>query len=142
MNSFFGVGNLLIWWSLNFYLSYSSDYAYLPNTMIGSAKDVLNGIFGVMPIFCGLAVYSSTILYSQFRFKDAFNAGFTMFYVSQGDTVFDTITGINQVSYFFTVVWSFLWIWFGCNIVMNVTLAQVEHGYLEMKNFNKNKWLT
>jgi hypothetical protein len=64
-----------------------------------------------------------------------------MFYITHGDTLFDTVTGIRQVSYFFTMIWTFLWVWFANNIIINITLAQVEHGYFKQKAFNKNAWL-
>lgn len=65
----------------------------------------------------------------------------TLFYIMNGDTAFDTICGIRQVSFFGTLVFSYFWIWFGNNIIINITLAQVEHGYLQQKAFNKNDWL-
>jgi len=47
-----------------------------------------------------------------------------------GDTVFDTMTGIRQINWIYAIVWSYLWIFFGVNIVVNITLAMVEDGYL------------
>ena len=55
--------------------------------------------------------------------------------------MFDTITGINQVSFLFTLVWTYIWVWFGNNVIMNITLAQVEDGYVDQKNSETNEWL-
>jgi len=80
-------------------------------------------------------------MYAQFRFRDSTNAMMTMFYIMNGDTMFDTITGIRQVSPALTFIWSYLWIWFGNNVIVNITLAMVEDGYLEQKNHGKDDWL-
>jgi hypothetical protein len=88
-----------------------------------SAKSVANGILGIAPVMIGLAMFSTTVLFYQFRFKDFPNAMMTMFYIMNGDTMFDTITGINQVSALYTFIWTYFWIWFGANVIMNITLA-------------------
>jgi len=91
----FGFAVLLAWVSLNLYLNYTEKFAYLPNTIIGSSSAVFNGFVGIMPVMIGCAFYSSTMLYMQFRFKDFWNSLMTMFYIMNGDTMFDTMTGIN-----------------------------------------------
>ena len=110
--------------------------------MINSSSEIFNGLIGIMPVMIGAAFYTTTVLYSQFRFKDFPTALMTQFYVMNGDTLFDTITGANQISFFYCLLWTYLWVWFGNNIIMNITLAQVEAGYLHMKSFDENKWLT
>ena len=65
----------------------------------------------------------------------------TMFYIMNGDTVFDTITGINQVSFLYSLIWTYFWIWFGNNVILNITLAQVEDGYVDARNSETNEWL-
>lgn len=106
-----------------------------------SAKNVANGLAGIAPVAIGIAMFSTTILFYQFRFKDFPNALMTMFYIMNGDTVFDTITGINQVSFLYTLIWTYFWIWFGNNVIMNITLAQVEDGYVDARNSETNEWL-
>ena len=64
-----------------------------------------------------------------------------MFYIMNGDTVFDTITGINQVSFLYSLIWTYFWIWFGNNVILNITLAQVEDGYVDARNSETNEWL-
>ena len=56
-----------------------------------------------------------------------------MFYNMLGDTAFDTFYGARQVAPGFTLIWGLVWIWFSCNVIINITLAQVEHGFLHMK---------
>jgi multisubunit Na+/H+ antiporter MnhF subunit len=82
------------------------------------------------------------MFYMSFRFCDFWNSLMTMFYIMQGDTMFDTMTGINQVSFFYAIIWSYLWIWFGVNVLMNIALAMVGEGYIDMKEFDKKAWLT
>ena len=92
---YLGIGALLAWISLNAYLRYSTDYAYLPNTIVSSTSNVLNGLIGIFPFAFGIAILASSIMYEQFRFRDPTNAMMTMFYIMNGDTMFDTITGIS-----------------------------------------------
>ena len=66
-----------------------------------------------------------------FRFKDWSAAAFTCFYNIFGDTVFDSWTGAQQVNFLFANLWGYCWIFFGTNVVINITLAQVESGYLK-----------
>lgn len=78
---------------------------------------------GVAPVFCGLGFLYTTILYSHFKFIDFPNSLMTLFYIMLGDTLFDTTEGINQVNVFYTFMLTYAWIWFGNNIIMNITLA-------------------
>jgi len=142
ITSLFGFAVLSAWVSLNYFLSLTTNYSYLPDTMIGSSGEVARGFIGILPVMIGVAFYSSPMFYMQFRFKDFWNSFMTMFYIMNGDTMFDTMTGINQVSFFYALIWSYLWIWFGVNIFMNVTLAIVGEGYVDMKEFDKKGWLT
>lgn len=136
-----GVASLLACISLNTYLVTNKDYAYLPGTINFSSVDVFNGLIGVFPFMFGLAIFATCVLNHHFRFKDVWNSFMTMFYIMNGDTMFDTITGIRQVSFIFTMIWAYFWVWLGNNIIINITLAQVEHGYVQQKAFNKNDWL-
>ena len=54
-----------------------------------------------------------------------------MFYIMNGDTLFDTITGINQINFLYTLIYTYFWVWFGNNVIMNITLAMVEDGYVD-----------
>lgn len=137
-----GIATLMAWASLNFYLIYSKDYSHLPNTMITCSKEVFDSIVGIFPVMIGVASYTTTKMYMDFRFLDTSNSFMTMFYIMNGDTMFDTITGAHQVSVFYCMIWSYLWILFGVNIVMNVTVAMVANGYVLQKEFDSNKWLT
>ena len=82
-----------------------------------------NGLIGVFPLFAGFAVMTNMYLYPYFRFETISATFFTMFYTMFGDTAFDTFYGAYQVSPFFTVMWGFTWLWFSCNVIINVTLA-------------------
>jgi hypothetical protein len=126
-----GVATLISWMSLNDYLTYYRDYAFIPNTMIQSSIAVANGLIGVFPVFAGLAILTNMYLYSYFRFETISATFFTMFYNMFGDTVFDTFYGAYQISPLFTIFWGMTWIWFSSNVIINITLAQVEHGFLE-----------
>lgn len=136
-----GVATLLACISMNTYLMTNKDFAYMPGTINFSSVDVFNGLIGIFPFMFGLAIFATCVLNNQFRFKDIWNSFMTMFYIMNGDTMFDTITGIRQVSFFFTLGWSYFWVWFGNNIIINITLAQVADGYSKQKAYNKNDWL-
>ena len=125
-----GVATLLSWFSLNSYLIYSKDYAILANSIILSSVHVMNGLVGIAPVFLGVSALCVPYLGSCFRFKDWAAANFTCFYNIFGDTVFDTWTGARQANFLFANAWAYLWIFFGTNVVINITLAQVESGYL------------
>lgn len=125
-----GIATLLSWTSLNSYLVYNKEYACLANTIIASSVHVLNGLVGILPAFIGLAALCVPYLGMCFRFKDWAAAAFTCYYVIFGDTVFDAWTGAEQVNFLFACAWAYCWIFFGTNVVINITLAQVESGYL------------
>ena len=118
-----GFAAILAWISLNSYLTFDENYAYLPNTLMLSSQRVAEGLIGISPVIFGIAFFSTTIMFSHFKFKDFPNSCMTMFYIMNGDTQFDTVEGIDQVSYFYTFIWSYAWIWFGNNVIMNITLA-------------------
>ena len=125
-----GVATLLSWFSLNSYLVYSKDYACLANTITASSVHVMNGLVGILPVFLGVSALCVPCLGGSFRFKDWASATFTCFYNILGDTVFDTWSGAEQVNFLFANLWAYCWIFFGTNVVINITLAQVESGYL------------
>lgn len=60
---FIGVAALLASLSLNGYLVFVKEYAYLPATIMYSSKDVFNGLMGIFPFMFGIAVFSSSVLY-------------------------------------------------------------------------------
>lgn len=61
----------------------------------------------------------------------------------QGDSFFDSGTSSNQVSVLFSIFFYFIWAnFFGIFVIMNVTLAQVEDGYVNMKNLNDFDFIT
>ena len=125
-----GIATLFSWMSLNSYLTYSSDWAYIPNTIIQSSGQVVNGLIGILPVMIGIAMFTTTQLFSHFRFMSFEHSLFTMFYVQFGDTQFDTYYGAYQVNPLYTLILMYGWVWVGSNIVINITLAQVEDGYL------------
>ena len=61
---YFGVAALLAWFSLNRYLTYNTEYAYMPRTMMNSSSSIFNGLVGIMPVMIGAAFYTTTVLYS------------------------------------------------------------------------------
>ena len=73
--------------------------------------------------------------------KDQWTALFTMFYYMYGDADFDVLYGANQVSTAYTLAWGLLWLWFGNNIIINLTLAVVENGYLDQKHTKRFAWV-
>ena len=60
-----------------------------------SSGTVLNGLFGILPIFAGIAALCSTILGTHFRYQDIFKSMFTLFYGMFGDTMFDAYVGAS-----------------------------------------------
>jgi len=76
-----GFSNILLWLTLIKYFTFSDSYSFLPNTMLGSAAEVFNGLVGIVPSAIGWGFYMTTVLYPSFRFMDCFAAMFTMFYV-------------------------------------------------------------
>ena len=70
----------------------------------------MQGIIGVLPIMIGIAFLASVVLNNIFRFNSVYESMFTMYYVMNGDTMFDTITGAQQVSPLFTLLFVFIWI--------------------------------
>ena len=89
-----GISVIALWLSTLKYLTYSEKFSFLPNTLLGSASQVFNGLVGIIPTAIGWSFFMTTVLYESFRFMDCFSAMFTMFYVIQGDTVFDVYYGI------------------------------------------------
>lgn len=97
---------------------------------------------GIAPIVIGWAMYMTTVLYESFRFMDCYSAMFTMFYTIQGDTVFDVYFGIVQINFIQSVIWGWLWLYFGTFVINKIALAMVEEGYLTNKYRLQFDWLT
>ena len=83
-----------------------------------------------MPIFLGFACYATVALNECFHFMDWQTSMFTCYYLLFADSMFDTYQGSVSVSFLIVNVWSYTWIFFGINILINITLAQVEDGYV------------
>jgi predicted MFS family arabinose efflux permease len=125
------MASFLCFISLNSYLTKLKDYSYLPNTLMRSSGTVLNGLFGILPIFAGVAALCSTIIGSHFRYQDTFKSMFTLFYGMFGDTMFDAYVGASQCHLIFTVFLGYLWTLFAVNVVKNITLAQVSRAFVD-----------
>lgn len=132
-----GIGNLLLWWSLNKYLRFSKDYSSLPRVFLSSSTFVFTGLAGVFPLIMGISILSTIVMFWNFRFKDTITTIFTFFYMIQGDTYFDSGINATQTNFLFSIFYYFLWVnFFGIFVIMNVTLAQVEDGYVNQKNIH------
>lgn len=90
-----GYAIILSWVSLNSYLTFDEEFAYLPNTLMLSAQRVAQGLIGISPVMFGVAYYSTTVMFYHFKFMDMPNSLMTMFYIMNGDTLFDTVEGIE-----------------------------------------------
>ena len=86
-----GIATFMLWFSLSKYLTFQELYAHLPNTFIGSAREVTYGTISMFPFFIGVSYMSTVMLYMDFRFRDCSYSSMTMFYNMQGDTMFDTL---------------------------------------------------
>lgn len=138
-----GFSTLLMWWSLNKYLRFTKDYSYLPNTFIQSANSVFFGLIGVLPLIIGFCTFTSVMLYTNFRFKDTVTTTFTFFYMINGDTFYDSAVNSDEANVLFSILWYFVFVnFFGIFVIMNVTLAQVEEGYLDSKSHDEFKFIT
>lgn len=136
-----GVSLSLTWISLIRYLTYTPKIAPLPNTIVGSARQVANGSVGLLPLLIGFSFLASTSLYMNFRFKDPCAACFVIMYNMNGDTLFDTIYGSLQWSKFFTMVWSYFAVVFASFVYIKITLAMIEDGYVFNKYKRQFDWL-
>lgn len=58
---YIGIASLLSCVSMNTYLMYNREYAYLPGTIMFSSADVFNGLLGIFPLMFGLAIFASCI---------------------------------------------------------------------------------
>ena len=62
-----------------------------------------------------------------------------MFYICLGDTVFDTLFGSQQINNGVTLVFLLGWIFIGQNLIVNITLAMVEKGFIDQKFNNRRR---
>ena len=76
-----GFANLLMWFSLNKYLRFSKEYSSLPRVFLSSSYAVFSGLAGVLPLIIGVCIFSTIMLYTDFRFKDTITTIFTFFYM-------------------------------------------------------------
>jgi hypothetical protein len=102
----------------------------------------VQGFIGVLPIFIGSCFFFSIFLFGNFRFKSSQDSLMTMFYTMQGDAVFDVLYGSAQFSVVGGFLMAYYWINFGIFIFNKVGLAQVEEGYIEMRESHAKNWLT
>lgn len=136
-----GLAVLLLWLSLNRYLSYSEDYSHLPNTFIGATRTVTSGMVGVLPAVIGFCFFATTQLYMDFRFRDVSSAMFTYFYNINGDTLFDTLYCSYKWAAYTTFIWTWLALMFGIFIILKLAIAMVEEGYIRNKQQSHFDWL-
>jgi len=118
-----GLATLLFWLCLNKYMLWFKDLAVFPNTLIRSTRMVLNGIVGVLPVMIGIAFLSGVMLNNIFRFNSVYESMFTMYYVMNGDTMFDTLFGAHQVSPLFTIFFVCIWCNFSIQVISQIALA-------------------
>ena len=86
-----------------------------------------------MPFAVSMGYLTTTVLYSHFRTQDLSSSLFVMFYAMNGDALFDVIYAFNQINSFFTLVFTIVWVMIGFYMIIQLTLAIVEQGFLEAK---------
>lgn len=60
-----------------------------------------------MPIFIGFAIMGYISMNGFFRFRTPLGSLFTLFYNSNGDTFFDTLSGANEWNPIATFIWGY-----------------------------------
>ena len=90
-----GVATFLMFFSLNKYLTQQDSIAFLPSTIITSSKAVFEGLVGIMPLFVGMGIFCVGAFYTSHNSSDLSQACFMLFFVMNGDTVFDIIYAFN-----------------------------------------------
>jgi hypothetical protein len=67
----------------------------MPNTFVGSVRQVAEGTVGMLPFFIGISFMATVALYMDQRFQDVSHAGMAVLYNMNADSLFDTFYTAN-----------------------------------------------
>lgn len=137
----YGFTAIMYWTALLKYLTYDPKISNLPNTMIGSARNVTEGIIGLMPIFMGFSTIAFVTMNIDFRFRSTSVALFTLFYNCNGDTLFDTLYAANTWNPLMTFIWAYAAVQFTLFVFLKLSLAMIEEGYIFYRTKRQFDWI-
>lgn len=139
---FIGLGAFCTWSSITKYLANTEDFYVILRTFKEAIPTIAKVWIGILPIYIGVCFLSMTVLWEFEESFGTFQRGFyTMFSVQAGDALFDTYASMKAASFFYSIAFMYIFIFFVISIVQNIFMVIVEDSYISIKYAKNFEWL-
>lgn len=108
VNFLIGLGSMLALINIARYISYSTDYAIIYETLNISFPMVIRYISGVLPMFIGFILFGYCLFWESERFKSISSTMRTLFSMINGDSVYSTFEDLKRDNFFISQIYLYI----------------------------------
>ena len=141
MDIFVGIGVMLAYICLGKYLDYNTKYASIYQTLSRAVPNVIPFFIGIMPIFIGFTFLGLCLFWRSERFTNVTDVMKTLFALVNGDSVYDIVSNITDLSYFFGQIYGYSFTILFIVVVMNVFTSIIQEAYVSAKMKAQSHWI-
>ena len=141
MDTYVGFGNLLCYISLCKYFDYNPKYALFNRIIFHSMPDFIPAFLGIMPVFIAFTFLGLCLFWNSERFTSVSDVMKALFAIFLGDSIYDIMADIMDLSNFFGQVYGYLYSIISIIVVMNVFVAILQEGFKKAKFESKSHWI-
>ena len=141
MDIFVGFGVMLAYICLGKYLDYNTKYASIYQTLSRAVPNVIPFFIGIMPIFIGFTFLGLCLFWRSERFTNVTDVMKTLFALVNGDSVYDIVSNITDLSYFFGQIYGYSFTILFIVVVMNVFTSIIQEAYVSAKMKAQSHWI-
>ena len=141
MDIFVGFGVMLSYICLGKYLDYNTKYASIYQTLSRAVPNVIPFFIGIMPIFIGFTFLGLCLFWRSERFTNVTDVMKTLFALVNGDSVYDIVSNITDLSYFFGQIYGYSFTILFIVVVMNVFTSIIQEAYVSAKMKAQSHWI-
>ncbi len=132
---------MFVWIGLVQYLDYSAKYSFILKTLTFAVPILARTMVGILPIFIGAVLLSISLFGASFRFHNTTFASINLYSMIAGDELQDIyrdLTGVNLIT---SLLFLYIYVFFGIAVITNVFIAIAERGFSETKGRSRFDWV-
>ena len=102
---------------------------------------LIRTLVGILPIFIGTTLLAISLFSSSFRFHNAAYAAMNLYSMIAGDELQDVFRDLTAIQLLTSLIFLYLYVFFGIAVITNVFIAIAERGFTETKSKSRFDWI-
>ena len=140
-NFFIGYSSMSAFLCIGKYLDYNTKYASIYQTLTEAFPKVIKFFVGLLPIFIAFSFLGLCLFWRSERFTCLSDVIKTLYAIVNGDSIWDIISDITGVSYFWGQIYGYLFTLLFLVVVMNVFISILQEAYTKIRMSSQSHWV-